>query len=76
MNWIKSDKRSKAMLPGMLFFYLDCRDFESKITQNNCPNIFLIFTDDLGYGDLSIQGTTSLRTPRSAENSNKKKYRP
>lgn len=64
------------MLLGMLFFYLDCPDFESKITQNNCPNIFLIFTDDLGYGDLSIQGTTGLRTPRSAENSNKKKYRP
>jgi hypothetical protein len=73
---MKSEKPSKIMLLGMLFFYLDCPDFESKITQNNCPNIFLIFTDDLGYGDLSIQGTTGLRTPRSAENSNKKKYRP
>ena len=65
---MKSEKPSKIMLLGMLFFYLDCPDFESKITQNNCPNIFLIFTDDLGYGDLSIQGTTGLRTPRSAEN--------
>ena len=73
---MKSEKPSKIMLLGMLFFYLDCPDFESKITQNNCPNIFLSFTDDLGYGDLSIQGTTGLRTPRSAENSNKKKYRP
>lgn len=48
---------------ALLFFHFGCQNSELKTTQNNRPNILLIFTDDLGYGDLSIQGATDLQTP-------------
>ncbi len=38
----------------------------SSVTAGNlpqCPNVLLILADDLGYGDLSIQGATDLKTP-------------
>lgn len=35
----------------------------SNATRNSKPNILFILADDLGWGDLSCQGATDLRTP-------------
>jgi hypothetical protein len=48
------------MIPGncrILFFVMAlplC--FSSSAQQNKKPNIILIYTDDLGYGDVSCNG--------------------
>ena len=54
---------------GLFFFILTisiisyrCDENQSKL-QKNKPNVILLMADDLGYGDLSAYGNTSISTP-------------
>ncbi|MEM1123708.1 MAG: sulfatase-like hydrolase/transferase, partial [Bacteroidota bacterium] len=46
-----------------LLCLLSCAAKQQKKTTKSPPNILLILTDDQGWGDLSINGNTNLRTP-------------
>lgn len=51
---------------GLVFFARGSRDGrfdEAEAQQPSLPNIVLIYMDDLGYGDPSSYGATSLKTP-------------
>ncbi len=53
---------SAEFLPVFLYMALlfGC---SSNAQENNKPNIVLIYTDDLGYGDISCSGFSAIQTP-------------
>ena len=49
----------------ILLFLFSCKENSQKLHSNSLqsPNIIFIYTDDLGYGDLSCFGSDSIATP-------------
>ena len=56
---------SKSFLIWTGVFLFSCSDQETKTAeeQAQAPNIIIIYNDDLGYGDLSSYGSTTINTP-------------
>lgn len=52
-------RRKNYLLLLAAFFAFSCDD---GVTQGDKPNIIIIYADDLGYGDLSCYGATSVQT--------------
>lgn len=50
-----------TILVGVILFFGSCQTPEK--TENRPPNIVIFYVDDLGYGDVSCYGATSLETP-------------
>lgn len=49
----------RKIAAGIIGLLIAC----SAISQNKKPNIVLIYTDDLGYGDISCNGYAAIQTP-------------
>ena len=52
---------AKSFIISILIFILGCE--LNKNNSNNDPNIIIIYTDDLGYGDVSAYQKGTLKTP-------------
>ena len=55
-------KKLNLILPlGSLAFAACSSTGEKQLPEN--PNVLFIYADDIGFGDLSCNGTSAVRTP-------------
>ncbi|MEJ8819488.1 sulfatase family protein [Lacibacter sp. H407] len=54
---------NKQISSLLFFFFVACFLTAESQTTAKKPNIILIYTDDLGYGDVSCYGATAVQTP-------------
>lgn len=47
----------------LLTFSCTEKKAQNKASKNSTPNIVIIYTDDLGFGDISANGATEIQTP-------------
>jgi arylsulfatase A-like enzyme len=47
----------------LLTFSCTEKKAQNKSSKNSTPNIVIIYTDDLGFGDISANGATEIQTP-------------
>ncbi len=43
-------------------FFLGCKQ-EQPVAETTPPNVIILLTDDLGYGDITVHGSPTIRTP-------------
>lgn len=48
---------------GLFLFLLNCNEVSENKQENRPPNFIIIFTDDMGYGDLGCFGNPVIQTP-------------
>ena len=53
----------KNLFPGLLTLCLVLLIFQRGYSGDPLPNFIIIFTDDMGYGDLSCYGNKLTKTP-------------
>ncbi len=51
------------MMKLFLFYILLCSLSVAQLKAQQRPNVLILYTDDLGYGDLSCYGATAISTP-------------
>src|SRR5687767_9162857 len=60
----RNNPQIQSMRALALFFFALCLAYPLSNDAADKPNIVIIFADDLGYADLSCQGSREIRTPR------------
>ena len=54
---------SMKTIPGFLFLLFSLLALAPATLDARNPNVIVILTDDQGWGDLSLNGNTNLKTP-------------